>query len=147
MNPENCEAALVSSLSLVLDEATFVFGEPSPEPPEFDGPILESSLSFSGDASGRLVLRATETTAMELASALLGVDPGEANVDSATAAMGELLNMAAGVFMTELFGADVLVQLAPPTVLPSAEGGEDGDVTLVSFVTDDDQRLDFAVKL
>lgn len=147
MNPRACEDALAMSLGKVLDEAAFIFGEPTEEAPPFEGDVLETSLDFYGDAEGQMMLRTSVETARSLAEALLGVGPGEASPEDAAAALQELLNIAAGVFMEEYYGVSSLVHLRPPTAAVCADMQVAASNHNVSLLTDEAARLDFGVRL
>lgn len=111
------EELLVSVASQVVEEAAFVFSDPVDQPPPFDGTVVMAMMNFEGPESGRLVLAASYEFATELAANLLGVDPGDPELeDKAAGAIGEMLNMISGVMTAKAFGEEVLVKFSVPAL-------------------------------
>ena len=103
--------------SRLLEEAAFVFTEPvGAEAPSWDGEVLEVELAFSGHGRGWLMLAAPKRFGVQLASNLLGVDPGEDTEmeEHGTDALREMLNMIAGPLMEEWFGKEAVCEIGIP---------------------------------
>lgn len=105
-------------VATTLEEAAFCFVEPVQSSSLLGLEQLAFYTKFSGDAQGELLLVADTEVGEELASNLLGLDPGEADKDSAKAALSEILNMFAGPLITRAFGDDVRCEIQPPEEKP-----------------------------
>ncbi len=117
MRAEVSPAVLRDVLSRTLDEAAFVFAEAAGEPPELAGTLVEARLRFAGEDGDELALAAGEGFASTLAANMLGEDEGGAAVTGDAAdAVGELLNMVAGVLAVELSGGAAPRGLGLPSV-------------------------------
>jgi CheY-specific phosphatase CheX len=104
-------------LRRTLEEAAFVFFDPSDAPPEPDGPVLEAWLRYLGEDEGELRLAMSEAFAATLAANMLGEEEGGAAVTGDDRdAVGELLNMIAGALVLELFGRYARCVLEIPQV-------------------------------
>jgi hypothetical protein len=109
--PEISQQLLESVLGRTLEEAAFVFAEATTVPPPHEATLVEARLGYAGPQGGELTLVAT------LAANLLGEDEGgAATTGDDEDAIGELLNMIAGVVVVELFGEDAACQLGLPRV-------------------------------
>lgn len=98
----------------ILEEAAFCFVEES-EQSALSGAEQFSFLThFHGDAVGRILLVADGEFGEELAANLLGLDSGEADLESTKAALSEILNMVAGPLITAWFGDDARCEISPP---------------------------------
>lgn len=131
----------------VLEDAAFIFSEPAEGGARLtEG--LEARLQFSGERSGTARLRCSPGFATELAAGLLGVEPDDAEADAdQRAALGELLNMIAGLLGAELFGTELITHLGIPVVTPAF--GPDGNPTcgVALTVGDAGQRLEVDLEL
>jgi len=104
---------LSASLSLILEDAAFVFAELVEDEPEpFEGEVVEASLDYSGDRSGTMALRMTVPFALQVAEELM-VSGDEDTLPEEIA--GELLNIIAGHWVVEQFGERTRFHLTPPT--------------------------------
>ncbi len=143
----NVQEALSESLTQVLEEAAFMFGEAAEEPPPFEAAPMTSTMSFTGEATGKLYLSTDVDTCLALACDLMGAEEGSLSKSDGEATLGELLNIVAGLLVQSVFGEAALIQLHPPVV---EEGGvpDEGDApSTVSIVTDMGQRFDFALEI
>ena len=103
-------------LGRVLEEAAFVFAEPGEDGPA-GGPLLRAQLRYVGRHAGELSLVTTERFAATMAAAILGEEEGGAELTGDDRdALGEVLNMVAGVLAVELFGDDSRCALGLPAV-------------------------------
>ena len=98
----------------VLEEAAFCFVEPAQSSSLLGLEQFAFYSKFSGDAQGELLLVADAEVGEELAANLLGLDPGEADKQSAKAALSEILNMFAGPLITRAFGDAARCEILPP---------------------------------
>jgi hypothetical protein len=130
---------LAAAVLSTLEQAAFVFAAPSARPPAWDGEVLVARLTVDGPRRGELRLVASERCAAALAANLLGVD--RASAERAADALGELLNVAAGVFAIQEFGADADHRLGIPAVRRAAPPGGPA----VSLVDEDGNRMDAAI--
>ena len=119
--PEPTPAFLLEVLGSVLQDAAFVSADPAPEPARWAGPVINAELAFESLRGGSLRLTVAPRGAIELAANMLGVDPADREAEAhGLAAVGELLNVIGGAFVTRFFGTQVPSQLG----LPRAELAE-----------------------
>lgn len=103
-------------LGRVLEEAAFVFTEPGAQSSP-EGPLLQAQLRYVGRHAGELCLVANERFAGAMAASILGEEEGGAELTGDDRdALGEVLNMVAGVLAVELFGPDSRCALGLPVV-------------------------------
>jgi CheY-specific phosphatase CheX len=104
----------------VLEEASFVFVEPAAEPIDgrsWPGPVVRVQLPFNGPVRGRFMLVASSGMGGTLAAGMLGAELGEPEADAkAEDALGEVLNMMAGMALEQALGAGTLWDLGVPEV-------------------------------
>ena len=86
------------------------------------GSHLLGTIKFCGKASGQVFLRLSFDSAKQLAARVLGLDPKEsADMDAAKDAVGELLNIMAGNFKSNLCDAGLeCCRLEPPNVFSTS---------------------------
>ena len=143
---------LAGTLAQILEEAAFLFAEPSEEPPPYAGEVLQARLSFMGDHEGELVLGAPPELCATLAANLLGEDEGgAATTGDDEDAVGELLNMVAGALLVELYGPDAQCLLGLPRVERVAPARHEGELTgadaVATLVEEEGRRIDLSVRL
>jgi Chemotaxis phosphatase CheX len=143
---------LGQTLARTLEEAAFVFAEPTEDPPPFDADVIAARLAYGGAHSGELLLAAPHDLAATLAANLLGEEEGGASVTGDDLdAVGEILNMIAGAFVLELFGPDVGCKLGLPRVqrLTPEEYRRDlaGAQAAATLVEEEGRRVDLSVRL
>jgi len=127
----------------IVEKLTFMFPEPidaSELPGGFAGHV-RAEMSFSGDATGTLVLAVPTEMCIELVANLLGMSPEEEEVQAdARDALQELLNVFTGHALTALFGEESSCDLTVPTSAdmdaPTWEALRDAPDTL-TFLVDD----------
>jgi len=113
--PELTPEMLADILGTVLEETAFMLVEPAEVPSAWEGPVLLSTLAFESVGSGTLRLLAAEGAGVELASSMLGTNPGDPEAqEHGRAAISEVLNVVGGVFLTRFFGSKVPSQLGLP---------------------------------
>jgi len=109
-------ALLEEVLGQVLQEAAFVFAEPSDEPDCWTPPVLIAQIAFESVRGGMLRLTLPPRGAVEIAANMLGVDPGDPEAETqGRAALAEILNVIGGAFVTRFFGTKVPSQLGLPS--------------------------------
>jgi hypothetical protein len=138
---------LAELLARTLEEAAFVFTEPADPAPPFDAPVLEARLDFEGPSRGELAMTVTPAFARGLAANLLGLEPGDADIElRAGDALGEIVNMLAGAVVLELFGPAAQSRIGVPSVRQLPEAPARGAGASVSLMTEEGERLDAAVR-
>jgi len=114
---------LTEVLSNVLEEAAFFMIEPEAVPESFDGEVFAASIDFEAMRGGQLRLIASRNLARNLAANMLGIDPADAEADEqGRNALGEILNVLGGAFVTRHFGTKTPFQLGLPTVADEPDG-------------------------
>ncbi|HTP27968.1 MAG TPA: chemotaxis protein CheX [Anaeromyxobacteraceae bacterium] len=117
MSAELSAELLAQALSRTLEEAAFVFAEPTQDPPPLEGEVIEARLSYRGDHEGELRLAAPASFAASLAANLLGEEEGSQGAKArGDDCIGELLNMIAGALAVDLFGPGSRCLLGLPRV-------------------------------
>ncbi len=117
MSVELSAPLLQDVLGRVLQEMAFVFAEPSPTPLQWPARVVTAELSYSGPGAGTLRLTTTSELALLIAENLIGMDAGAPQSERPSAdALGEVLNIAGGLLVAEVFGQSELSQLTSPRV-------------------------------
>jgi hypothetical protein len=138
---------LAEMVARTLEDAAFVFTEPADPSATFGAPVLEARLEFEGPTRGELALTTTRAVARGLAANLLGLEPGDRDIEvRAGDALGEIVNMLAGAVVLELFGPAAQTRIGVPAVRELAGAPGPGSGTTVSLATEDGDRLDAAVR-
>lgn len=110
---------LVTAASEVFDMmiGQSVEGQPVvPSPPSTAWPShVAAAVSFAGHRSGLVCIHTSLDTANAIAGAMLGMEPGEVNGEMPDA-MGEVANLVAGSFRTELAAHEPASAIAIPSV-------------------------------
>ncbi|MFQ5699659.1 MAG: chemotaxis protein CheX [Myxococcota bacterium] len=149
MSAEIGAEVLERTLTEILEQTAFCFSERTEDPPEWQGPVFVAELEFSGPGGGRLLLALPSDFATELATNLLGLEPGDPDGEKKAAdAVGEVLNIVSGAMMPEVFGAAALVEFSSPRVesLDAAAWSKRAgpDSVRISLLVDELTRVDFA---
>jgi hypothetical protein len=114
---EPTSTLLEEVLGQVLQDAAFVFAEPAEEPEAWGSPLYAVKLAFESVRGGELRLTAGRGAAVEIAANMLGLDASDPEAaEQGRAALGELLNVIGGAFVTRFFGTKVPSQLGLPIV-------------------------------
>jgi chemotaxis protein CheY-P-specific phosphatase CheC len=150
MAPEITQEQLESTVGKVLQDAAFVFTEPLEDDLPDEGEVVQATLEFTGSKDGRLVFSVPPTFAIELAANLLGIEADDPTATSQkNDAVGETLNIVAGILMESWLGADAQYNLSPPTTrtIPPAdtEARSDEATCRTSLAADDEYRVDLAI--
>jgi len=147
---QNISDTIENVICSALEEAAFVFVEVAETPPPFSGQVVEGTVEFQGPKSGSLVFSATAQFGQDLAANFLGVDADDPDAAHGKLdALGEILNIVSGAFLSELFGAESDYKMSCPKLVEMTDEAHethmDGAQTLVSFVTEEGYRIDAAV--
>jgi len=138
---------LAELVARTLEDAAFVFTEPADPSAPLEAPALQARLDFEGPSRGELSLTTTPAVARSLAANLLGLEPGDRDIElRAGDALGEIVNMLAGAVVLELFGPAAQVRIGVPAVRELAEAPAPGAGTSASLATEDGDRLDAVVR-
>ncbi|MGB8932001.1 MAG: chemotaxis protein CheX [Anaeromyxobacteraceae bacterium] len=112
---------LTEVLSSVLEEAAFFMIEPEAVPAAYDVDVFSATIDFEAVRGGQLRLTASRNLARNLAANMLGIDPNDPEADEqGRNALGEILNVLGGAFITRHFGTKVPFQLGLPAVSDEA---------------------------
>jgi CheY-specific phosphatase CheX len=115
---------LTEVLSSVLEEAAFFMIEPEEVPAQLDGEVFSATIDFEAVRGGQLRLTASRALARNLAANMLGIDPNDPEADEqGRNALGEILNVLGGAFVTRHFGTKVPFQLGLPSVADEVPAG------------------------
>lgn len=116
---EGADAEVIDEVfRIVLEKFAFMFAEQAEEGDVMSpqGDLAAARITFTGAASGTLLLATPMDTATEVAANVLGLDAGDdESVERGPDALGEVLNMTCGHLATAL-DADGATDLRPPTV-------------------------------
>ncbi|MCP4679418.1 MAG: chemotaxis protein CheX [Deltaproteobacteria bacterium] len=134
-----------------LEEAAFIFATPAKEVLSWSkDKVLEARLSYTGEATGTLMMAATTDSIAEIAANMLGLEPDEPDVEMKQAdALGEMLNIIGGVVVEAWFGSESEVQLDVPRLRTLAvdeyERQLEQPKVSLTFETEEGERIDAAV--
>lgn len=110
--------AVVKTFSTMVN-MPLVPAEPNTLAP-FGEPCFVSSADFTGQANGTVHLRLRENLARACAGIIHGEDPANLPLESVCDVLGELTNMIAGNFQSNLCDASLRCRLSTPSVQPAA---------------------------
>lgn len=112
---------LAEVFSSVLERESFMFAAPMDKSEVVSSSeMFEADISFSGEnVAGNLSLVLPKPLTLELAGNMLGAEPEEEFVqEQASDALGELLNVLCGQFLTTVEGEVPIFDLGVPVVTP-----------------------------
>ncbi len=116
MKREDSEV-LLKVFSEVIEQSAFMFTDPiEKDEIEIDDLIfLQASITFSGPINGMISMAFPEDLSLEMAANFLGLDTDDPMVKASEKdAVGELLNMVVGQFLTEVEGTEPIFDLSVP---------------------------------
>jgi CheY-specific phosphatase CheX len=127
MNPLTCTELIDRTLLQTLETMAFMFGEAQAVPAatgESRTPLgLLGEMRFDGHRSGRVAILIPRELAGEVATNLLGLDPGEPQSgEQLVDTVKELLNVVCGQLLTALEGDRAPFQLSIPRI---SEAGQE----------------------
>jgi len=138
---------LAELVARTLEDAAFVFTEPADPSAPLEAPALQARLDFEGPSRGELSLTTTPAVARSLAANLLGLEPGDRDIElRAGDALGEIVNMLAGAVVLELFGPEAQTRIGVPAVAELAAPPAGAGGTAVALLTEEGERIDAAVR-
>lgn len=130
------DASMLESLTInMLERTAMVLAEPA-APDEARPPATTfARITYDGPSKGTLVLGATEGFLRELAASLLGVEPGEVDVQNhGTDALREMANIVGGSVIMALSEGACEFSLGLPELLGASVGA------MIDAQTDVDAR-------
>ena len=148
MDRETLRGALEAATRRVLEEAAFVFTEPtvaSPDETIWPGPVVQAQLPFTGPIRGHFLLAAPSRLCGPLVADMVGVADGGEEVG---AVLGEILNMVAGMTLGQTLGAEELWELGVPevkSVTPAEQVSGPRPEVWVRLDTEEDEPVEVAV--
>jgi len=151
MRDEDTLEALTEVTAQMLEDAAFIFTEPMENGGSFESESMQAKIGFEGPRKGIIALIIDKSLATVLAANFLGVEPDALEaMGKGRDAVGEMLNIIAGALMERIFGGEIVVNLGIPEVQylenPNSENVANEDCIKVSFMTDEEQRIDACLK-
>ncbi len=113
-------AEIASVFREVMEKLAFLFPEESQsgEFPRQEDAFLASSMTFTGNTRGGLLLAVPESVARELTANFLGLETDDPFVlENSRDSLGEILNVTCGHMLTALFGSGEVFDLSIPSPL------------------------------
>jgi CheY-specific phosphatase CheX len=155
MDREALRDAVEVAARRVLEEAAFIFTETVDEPTgesSWPGSVVQVFLPFSSTVGGHFMLATTSELGCALAADMLGVEPDAPGVkEKAEDALGEFLNMMAGVTLERVLGTDGGWELSVPDarrVSPAEHVAERGRADVWAHLeTEEEEPVEVAVFL
>jgi hypothetical protein len=134
----------------LLEEAAFVFTEPTDTPPPFEGDVVVARLSFYGPRRGWISITSSPAFAVDLAANLLGMDREDPeSKDKSEDALREVLNMIGGMVIPRWFGGEQTARIGIPetqTITPEAHQAARRKATFAaSLLSEDEHRIDLTM--
>jgi CheY-specific phosphatase CheX len=142
---------LQESLVCVLEEAAFVFTEPAESAPLFSGDLVRAEIAFEGAVKGNISFAVPSEIGETFAANLMAEEPGSPEVrEHASEAVGEILNMVAGILLESWLGEEARYHLGTPRVRRLGELGAwppAGSAAAISLCTEEEQPIVASVEL
>jgi hypothetical protein len=130
----------------VLEDVAFVFTERAAEPSAWSGEAIEATLPYSGPEDGALFVRTTPALGARFAANMLGVELDDPEVAArSNDAVGEMLNVVAGVLVARVFGTATLVHLGVPSVGARSSPTAVRSPCAVALLSDEGEPLEIQV--
>ena len=142
---------LTRLITETLADGAFIIAEPADAgTPESEEDVVEATVRFSGPQSGRLLFAGSRAFSEVLAANLLGVEPDDPNVSRRSLdAMGEMLNVLAGVLLESWFGTAASFDSGVPEVRVgwafATNTTSETAACRTSLLADDQYRIDVTV--
>ena len=150
----NYKADLSEAFCGVIESVAFMFAEPvlNEDLGPADSDCLRATMSFDGSArSGTISIAAPLNLCVDLATNILGLDPGaDVGTTEASDALCELANVVCGRFLTNVAGDEPVFNLSIPEMsqLDAASWDEMArDAEALTFVVDDTSPMMVAATL
>jgi CheY-specific phosphatase CheX len=112
----NLDHSVIQKLvAVALERTVFISTEPAPSQLSSGQPTYSATIKFGGQATGSLMLVATEGFARQLAAGFTCMSPGEVDLPTfGQDAMNELANIVGGQVVTALGGEHKAIRLGLP---------------------------------
>ncbi len=113
------QEALSSTFLEIVEQLTFMFGEPADKQDMEveDVDFTTASMSFTGDLPGSLTVVVDSSILLDIAANILGIDPEDVAPDTMMPdALGEMLNVICGHVIMALAGTGANFKLGPPAI-------------------------------
>lgn len=113
------QQTMMETIARVFETQAFMFLEPAEREDleAREGPFLKSRLCFQGPSIGTVTLMMPLSDTPELAANLLGLEPDDPEAaESASDALGEILNVICGQLVTDCYGTTDVYRLSVPDV-------------------------------
>lgn len=120
---ERITEILTSVAVETLDHLAFVFYSPEETNSKVQPKLKSASVSFTGPFSGRLVMKMSTRTVLELTANMLGVDEAEVSFEQQSDAVKEALNVICGNLLPAIAGNYAVFNINTPQ-MPSEENNE-----------------------
>jgi CheY-specific phosphatase CheX len=120
---EKIREKAVYSLLAAMESAAFLFADEGVENAAEEKEILSWigwKVGFSGPASGQLELYMPENLGAKVAGNMLGIEADKIDHAVVVDAVGELLNIACGHFLTDYYGENPVFNLTMPATFDRA---------------------------
>lgn len=146
INMESLERVVIE----ILQDAAFIFAEPTERMEPDEEKVLVARLGFNGPSSGEMLLSCSPLVATDFAANLLGIDADDPEAASRGAdALCEMLNIVGGALLANWFGVDGEFEMGVPSVL-QIDSGQYSDETraaalMLPLETDEGERIDVAI--
>ena len=146
MDHESLERIVIG----ILQEAAFVFAEPTEKRAPDEREVLVARLGFDGPTSGEMLLSCSPIVATDLAANLLGIEPDDPDAEARGGdAIGEMLNIVGGALLADWFGIDGKFEMGVPSVSQLTPADyvrqTDNAYLMLPLETDEGERIDVAV--
>lgn len=130
-----------------IEDAAFMFAMPRYSEVPGGGEMVMAGLDVSGSLEGRLSMAMDPDEVQRLAANMMGLEPDDPVLDTgADGALGELLNIVAGILVPEACGSDEEYALGLPDVCRVDLASLDRHLSWVAvalpLLTDEDRRID-----
>lgn len=141
LKAEPSPALLAEAGASCLEECVFVLARPAEGPLAWPAVVSRASINLEGTVAGRLTVAVGAELGLEIAAGMLGIDPADPEAHrSVDAALGELVNILAGVVAERLYGQESTYRIGLPELSrgPAEEPGPPGGAA--ASLVDDEGR-------
>ncbi|MGM0443862.1 MAG: chemotaxis protein CheX [Fibrobacterota bacterium] len=154
MKNEKIQEILETTAGTILEESAYLFAAPmdqaaAPDPAQWE--CRGVSITFTqddGSVSGELHMWYGDDLAAIAAANMLGLDESDSTAaEKGGDALGEILNIFAGNFLTALYGDDVLFTLSSPEMLDQSTFDRDEEEEHTVWLEAEDFPVLFVLNL
>jgi CheY-specific phosphatase CheX len=152
MADERLAEILTRTAAELLEQVAFIFVEAGDEEPRWPAEVVEARIDIDGSRSAGLSMTVSRRQATAIAAELMGLEPDdEEAARRAVDALGEVLNMLAGLVAHKALGDEPPPVIGIPTVrlVPAAgpRGSRPDGETAVWMSTEDGEPIEVAMRL